>query len=284
MNRSIKMIKKFVLAFITPVTMFAAGDNIVLERNPDGTLKRFTKKEFMEKPKDYRRAYAQEVIMMQTGGIITKKDSGKGTFLFVNGSKHVTIEAIKTAISPIRKFTRINVEIKEGRNVTPLNAKKEIENSGANACIFLVESNELPRLLLAPEEGWGMVNVSALNTDSPSKDKLALRVRKEIVRAFTFVCGSVNDIRNGITMRPVASLADIDSIPGDRFAPSNMKAMEEQLQLLGIRPIITATYRKACVEGWAPAPTNEYQKAIWDRVHAAPKNPMKIEFDPKKGR
>ena len=44
------------------------------------------------------------------------------------------------------------------------------------------------------------------------------------------------------------------------------------------------TYKEACEEGWAPAPTNEIQKAIWDKVRATPKNPMKIEFDPKKGR
>jgi len=37
-------------------------------------------------------------------------------------------------------------------------------------------------------------------------------------------------------------------------------------------------------EGWAPAPTNEYQKIVWDKVHAIPQKPMKIEFDPKKGR
>ena len=42
-----------------------------------------------------------------------------------------------------------------------------------------------------------------------------------------------------------------------------------------------AVYRKACMDGWAPAPTNEYQKAIWDQVHAIPTKPIKIEFDPK---
>ena len=44
-----------------------------------------------------------------------------------------------------------------------------------------------------------------------------------------------------------------------------------------------STYKKACQEGWVSAPTNDIQKAIWDKVHAAPKNPMKIEFDSKKG-
>ena len=58
----------------------------------------------------------------------------------------------------------------------------------------------------------------------------------------------------------------------------------ESLKVYGVTPQEMSTYKKACQEGWAPAPTNEYQKAVWDKVHAAPKNPMKIEFDPKKGR
>ena len=26
------------------------------------------------------------------------------------------------------------------------------------------------------------------------------------------------------------------------------------------------TYRQACIEGWAPAPTNDYQRAIFEAV------------------
>ena len=57
----------------------------------------------------------------------------------------------------------------------------------------------------------------------------------------------------------------------------NMKAR-------GMTPTRIASYKKACQEGWAPAPTNDVQKAIWEKVHAVPATPMKIEFDPKKGR
>ena len=44
------------------------------------------------------------------------------------------------------------------------------------------------------------------------------------------------------------------------------------------------TYRQACQEGWAPAPKNDEQKAIWNQVHAIPDKPIKIEFDPKRGK
>ena len=41
-----------------------------------------------------------------------------------------------------------------------------------------------------------------------------------------------------------------------------------------------ATYRRACVEGWAPRPTNDVQRAIWRSVAAervkGPANPIRI--------
>ena len=273
---------KLIFAASVAVSLFACADDVVLERNPDGSLKRFTKKEFMEKPADYRRAFAQEVIKVQTGGIVLKPGTGKGSFLFVNGTKLVSTGDIQESVVPIRRYARINVEVKDGENVSLTDAKKVIERLGANAGIFLVDQPNVPRLLLAPEEGWGMVNVRELNTDSPSREKLSLRVRKEMVRAFTFVCGSASDARSGVTMRPVASLKDIDSIPGDRFTPSNIKGMEEQLRLLGIEPIVKATYRKACEEGWAPAPADSYQQAIWEKVHQLPSEPIKIKPEAKK--
>ena len=45
-----------------------------------------------------------------------------------------------------------------------------------------------------------------------------------------------------------------------------------------------SSYRDACHKGWAPPPANDIQQQIWDEIRAIPANPMKIEFDPKKGR
>ena len=44
---------------------------------------------------------------------------------------------------------------------------------------------------------------------------------------------------------------------------------------------MVATYKRACREGWAPTPTNDVQRAIWEKVHAIPDKPLTIEFDPK---
>jgi len=51
-----------------------------------------------------------------------------------------------------------------------------------------------------------------------------------------------------------------------------------------VRPVYRASYAAACQEGWAPPPTNEYQRAIWNDVHKIPEKPMKIDFDPAKGK
>ena len=56
------------------------------------------------------------------------------------------------------------------------------------------------------------------------------------------------------------------------------------MRAYGVTPGNIETYETACCQGWAPTPTNDLQKAIWDKVHAIPATPMKIEFDPKKGR
>jgi hypothetical protein len=54
---------------------------------------------------------------------------------------------------------------------------------------------------------------------------------------------------------------------------------------LGVLPAQRATDMKACQEGWAPAPTNDVQKAIWEKVKAEksekPSKPIKVNYDPK---
>ena len=49
-----------------------------------------------------------------------------------------------------------------------------------------------------------------------------------------------------------------------------------------MKPYRLTTYRKACEEGWANPPTNDVQKAIWDKVHALPTEPLKIKPEEKK--
>ena len=42
----------------------------------------------------------------------------------------------------------------------------------------------------------------------------------------------------------------------------------KNLRRFGIKPYYRCSYKAAVKQGWAPAPTNEVQKAIWDAVKA----------------
>ena len=81
----------------------------------------------------------------------------------------------------------------------------------------------------------------------------------------------------------VTSLSDIEAsqegIPYDKVISA-----QKFLKSRGYAPLIRAPYAKACREGWAPAPTNDIQKAIWDKVHAMPTAPIKIKPETKKVR
>ena len=76
--------------------------------------------------------------------------------------------------------------------------------------------------------------------------------------------------------------ADLDANVSLVVSPEPFTKMMDNAEALGIRRVRHTTYRKACYEGWAPPPTNAYQKAIWDMVHALPTEPMKIKPETKK--
>lgn len=68
------------------------------------------------------------------------------------------------------------------------------------------------------------------------------------------------------------------------YPPDEYARTLDYLKRYGVEPYVETTYRHACQEGWAPTPTNDYQKAIWEKERKLPSNPLKIEFDPQKGK
>ena len=66
--------------------------------------------------------------------------------------------------------------------------------------------------------------------------------------------------------------------------PMNMARMQKMWKRFGVKKEHRIPYRVAVQEGWAAQPTNEYQRAVWDEVRHIPEKPIRIEFDPKKGK
>lgn len=77
--------------------------------------------------------------------------------------------------------------------------------------------------------------------------------------------------------RLMSALIRIIGIEGSKFVPQVYETAQRQAKALGLGQVRRTSYRKAVEEGWAPAPTNEFQQAIWDaakvKAQAAPDAP-----------
>ena len=66
----------------------------------------------------------------------------------------------------------------------------------------------------------------------------------------------------------MAALIRIIGINGDKFGPQVMGTAMSQAKAMGIGLVRRTTYKKACEEGWAPPPADEFQKAVAEKVAA----------------
>ena len=150
--------------------------------------------------------------------------------------------------------------------------------------VVVVDDETTPAMLVAPEDHWGVVNVAKLVDDLPTEKAktrfIGSRTTKEAIRAFSLLCGGGSsqfpgNMMNATSLRKLDTT--VDSIPVDMVG-----YYQEYLKTLGVTVRATTNYKTACREGWAPAPTNDVQKAIWDKVHAMPSEPLKIKPEEKK--
>lgn len=146
--------------------------------------------------------------------------------------------------------------------------------------IALVDDATVAGLVIAPEECWAIVNVAALAKDTPKDEVLASRTRKEILRAFGLVGGCAFMSRTKIVLSGnVVGPKGLDVIPFENYGVEALMTLERSLPLRGVMPWVQTTYAEACQQGWAPLPTNEYQKAIWDKAYEIPDQPLKIKYE-----
>ena len=148
--------------------------------------------------------------------------------------------------------------------------------------LFVIDDPTMPNVLVAPENRWAAVNVAPLKSDK--EPFFRARVLKELTRGFAMLCGASDSQFPGALTSAITKVEDLDHHADYRLPVDLFARFKKYMKPFGVTPGNIETYETACCQGWAPAPTNDVQKAIWDKVHEPPKTPMKIEFDPKKGR
>lgn len=116
-----------------------------------------------------------------------------------------------------------------------------------------------------------------LMTERAKEKFLDWRIRRQVARTLSFLSGCISQFRR--TPTQIFKLEELDDA-GIMMPMDQVERFGQYCRSRGQTPLVTVPYHKACVEGWAPAPTNEFQKAVWDKVHSIPDKPLKIQFDP----
>ena len=78
-------------------------------------------------------------------------------------------------------------------------------------------------------------------------------------------------------MRDVTKPSDLDALSAESYGVETLNKLAQSMPLYGLKPYHRSTYRKACEEGWAPAPTNDVQRKIWNEVRTLPDQPIEIK-------
>ena len=206
-------------------------------------------------------------VMRHMGGFIIQPGSLKGHVGFFNGQTRVPGTVLDPIVNNTMKLMHLAAKAyPQMRRVTPANAAATMDDVDCQAAVFLVDDPDLPVLLIAPEEKWAIVNVGALAADKPDAEKLARRVRKEVWRGFAHACGAGASSSQHCVMNPCYSIADLDAFDSDMISMEPFMERRDCLPKMGLSPYRKRTYVQACKEGWAPAPTNEAQRVIMEKV------------------
>lgn len=224
----------------------------------------------------------QERRLKMTGGKIEVPNSQKGKIVFVNTQDKYETKDIAQVATELCELTKLNVQCQVASKAAPVELKKKFS---ADLVIVIEDSKDAPSILIAPEDGWGMVNVAKVDVGLKSEDAkkkfFASRVKKELYRVYSLLCGGGSSQFEGNVLN-CARQQDIDLY--EAFLPADLVERHARyLKQLGFSPKKIVSYRKACVDGWAPAPTNDYQKAIWEKVHSLPTEPIKILPESQRG-
>lgn len=265
MNNLTAVLLAFTVLATTTSLRGAAGDEVI-QKKP-------TKEEIADR------------IARHTGGRLVRPGTRTGEVVYVNCQTRAPKELLEESVAYFEDCSKFNITIQDG---TFNLANPEIKG---NTSLFVVDDEALPPLLLAPESRWAMVNVAPLAKGYGEKPAFFnARVKKELTRGFAMLCGATNSGYPHALTGGIAETKMLDKHVDARLPVDVIARFAPYMEPFGVTPAVITTYRRACQEGWAPAPTNEYQKVIWEQIQSekaetlkGPTKPRKIKFDPKKG-
>lgn len=230
------------------------------------------------------RAAAFRKAIADKGGWVSVPMAGPAIKLIDATSKGWAVEGLEAVKANLDRFGLCPSETVRKSLAGDALAEGRAAAKDASGVVMLVDGAEDAPLMTAyPEEHLALVNMTVLSKNASSGVRQD-RVEKLTWRAIGHLVGCGAPDGYTCVMKPLKNIADLDAMPNKFIHPASFFKARPYFDMCGVTPARKGTYESACQQGWAPAPTNDIQKAIWDKVHAVPATPMKIEFDPKKGR
>ncbi len=215
-----------------------------------------------------QRAEMRAKMLARTGGMITQVTSGPD-ILFLNQQTAVDASALDATAAGVKQFLRLGVSVQTEKapaadGCPSKTAASKIGKEHA-IVVAVVDVADCPSLLVAPEDRWALINVAHLKKGADA-EALKVRTQKELWRAVSLLLGASNSSFEHCLMKPVFKVEDLDALKPTNICPEPMNKLMATAKLLGIKSERMMPYRRAVEEGWAPAPTNDVQKAVWEDV------------------
>ena len=151
--------------------------------------------------------------------------------------------------------------------------------------IYFDGASDAPTILAAPENGWAAIGVKALRNGGKTEEAFLSRVRKEAWRGVAYALGVGHESVPSV-LRPIYKPSDLEAMDDEMPSPYSLSVISECAALRDIGQVRIVSYRQACREGWAPAPTNDVQRVFYEQAKAdkerGPTNPIKIPMPKRK--
>lgn len=205
-------------------------------------------------------------MLQRTGGTITPPDNGKRVVL-VNTCDAST-NSINQLLNLSDRMFHIPVKLvnEAAKTECPYKGAKAYKGEKAPAVIYIYKGEkDGPILTIHMEDAIATVNTTPLRSINGEIE--TDRLTKELLRGYGVILGAYYSAKLPSVLEPVYGVGQIDNIRVKMFSPMHLSAIMHGAKLLDLPLLRPTTYQMACRMGWAPAPTNEYQKAIWDAAH-----------------
>lgn len=209
-------------------------------------------------------AEQRERMLRETGGPVVTPETGPWIAI-INAQDKVDPAFYVKEVEHARNVFRYPLHSTTSTNDWRVAAKAEVAGGAA----FAVVVGDLPdeaSIVVLPSDQVALVNVAPLA--SSDADVFNSRFHKEFLRGLAYAFG-LGDSTSAISiMKPVRSLEALDALKGTQLGPDSLALSMRLARERGMTLLRKVPYRRAVEEGWAPAPTNEYQRAVWNEIHS----------------